>query len=637
MATTAPVQPDKLSEAFLHARKCGYAPGASDDEARPLWNEERFRAQTDLFWLAHHVLGYDLVDNFNCPNHKRQMSDIEAPCPICQVDMIPYEGGIPVGQSPHRQICSFFVQKNPHKSLPSQDTIKKRLLMYPRGSFKSSINEADTIQWIICFPNIRIGLMTAEEGLAIEFISKIKSFFQVPEDDAGTKIYTHFQLLFPEHCVPAKKKEDETKFLSPGRTKKITQATLSAISLKASTSGKHYDVGVFEDCVSNSNSGYLSTPDQRVQIRKTMELAQSLIDPYGYINIIGTPYENDDAYSYFVANYDKDDFIYKQRSCWEVKSTSLKKKPEDLTEEDYNLLFPRDSKQNDEDGTVGFPRLTYKFLKSKAIDAHNFACQYLCRPASGTTTVSFTEGLLKSHIVQSTGLPQLYRPFSAWDFAYSDNVGRDYSVGCAGWYDDIYDRLFILEIVRGRFNKSELSYQVAKQATRWKVESLSVEKSPGADFLENDIRKDLAKLGYADCPSINWFPVDNTKNAKNNRAQMVETWLTSDRLWFSAEIPIMSDVVREFVNYKAGSKRKDDCVDSIAHLIGQCPAAREIPQTEKARQQASWDILAQKQLHDRIYGVRENATPIQEFVPPSHVGGYPVACSGCGFSPCICH
>src|SRR3954462_642625 len=173
----------KIDDAFAHARKNDYEPEITDEvAARKQWDAERFRAQTDLFWLAKDVLGYDLVHNWVCPEHPAITTEDEGPCPLCELPMQRYSGGIPTGTSPHRQICDSFVKKDPTKTIPNQDTLKKRILMCPRGSFKSSINEADTVQWIIAFPDIRIGLLTAAEDLAINFVSKIKSFFQVVED-----------------------------------------------------------------------------------------------------------------------------------------------------------------------------------------------------------------------------------------------------------------------------------------------------------------------------------------------------------------------------------------------------------------------------------------------------------------------
>ena len=60
----------------------------------------------------------------------------------------------------HEEICnSFFVQKDPtfitFDHFADQYTdLKQRVLLVPRGGFKSSIDMADCIQWIICFPAI---------------------------------------------------------------------------------------------------------------------------------------------------------------------------------------------------------------------------------------------------------------------------------------------------------------------------------------------------------------------------------------------------------------------------------------------------------------------------------------------------
>lgn len=62
----------------------------------------------------------------------------------------------------HAPICNFFVQKDPSKPHYLQDDIKERLLLYPRGSFKSTLDIIDCVQWMINFPDIRILILAAD-------------------------------------------------------------------------------------------------------------------------------------------------------------------------------------------------------------------------------------------------------------------------------------------------------------------------------------------------------------------------------------------------------------------------------------------------------------------------------------------
>lgn len=561
-------------------RKYGY-------EDMSVWQADRLRCQTDLFWFAKEVLGYHLVE--------------------C-----------------HRLITTdFFVKKDPSVKIEDLSTVKSRLVLYPRGSFKSSIDEADTVQWIVTYPNIRIALLTATDKLGIAFVSKVKSFFQISEQ---VKL-TQFQMLFFEHCVSATKREAEEMFMTRARTTILAQPTLEALSIKAGTSGLHYDVGKFDDVVSNQNSGPGSSADQREIIYQAIRFAAALIDPFGYKFYIGTPYNDDDAWSYLQEK--TLGLVVLKAPALKIKPHAIRKPFLELEDEDVDLLFPYDA--------LGRPRLTLGFLKGEYhAEEYVFSCNYLLDPAR-TRTVRFTEELLRSRVTQESGLPQpgTYRVFSAWDFADSTGKDSDYSVGTVGMLD-VLGRLFVVEVLRGKFSPSELAFKVADQAARWRVEKIYIEKSPGADFLQNDILRELNRCGYSECPYPEYFPVDNQKGAKEKRRELLESYLTNKLLWFSSALPNFQVILDEFLNTKSSSKRKDDIIDSIAHLARIIPPSADIPKSEIEQSQIVWDVLAQKQLQDMYFGVRENATPQPlPDLPMTTFEGSPVACPHCGFSPCL--
>lgn len=568
-----------------------------------VWEQDFRNGQTDLYWLSTELLGLDLV-----PEVHRPITD------------------------------DFFVKKNPYidarnwkDAVAKQSTVKNRMLLYPRGTFKSSIDGADVVQWILCFPNIRLIYMTAEETLATDFVRQTKSFFQIADDTPLTR----FQMLYFMHCVPAKKKEAEDQFLSPARTEKQPQPTILSLSLGMSSAGKHADVGKFDDCVSNKNSGPRATPDQRKAVADEIKLARPIVDLYGYRDYVGTPYDPSDAYTSIQESIP--DLKVLIEPAWTVKSGARKKKIDELTEDDVVLLFPVDG--------AGTERLTFKALMTEyRSDAFIFSCQYMINPQLAKT-VKFDEPMLRRQIISPEQFPQpgTYFICIAWDLADTDNKKSDYSVGTVGMFTTegpLAGRMFIPEIVRGKFGKAELPFQIARLANRWKpVRILGIEDAPGAQFLENDIVRALTIVGYTDCPAIEWIPVDNQKGAKNVRAELVETILVNNELFFSSEIDILDDVVREFVRFKPGTNRKDDAVDSVAHCTRYKPKDIHVPQTEQEKISAAWDVLARKQNHEKQFSYRENELkesgghwktdgydrrPAPPAPPPTHWEGLPI-------------
>jgi hypothetical protein len=61
-------------------------------------------------------------------------------------------------------------------------------------------NSGDTMQWILCFPDIVIIILTAADDLATDFVEELKNYFLAEkDDDTGAWIRsTLFQALFPE-------------------------------------------------------------------------------------------------------------------------------------------------------------------------------------------------------------------------------------------------------------------------------------------------------------------------------------------------------------------------------------------------------------------------------------------------------
>lgn len=72
--------------------------------------------------------------------------------------------GYSVSEKAHRDIIeNFFLKKNPDVPLDDLSGEKQdRLLFAPRDSYKSSIANADDVQSIICYPNIKIGIQSSK-------------------------------------------------------------------------------------------------------------------------------------------------------------------------------------------------------------------------------------------------------------------------------------------------------------------------------------------------------------------------------------------------------------------------------------------------------------------------------------------
>lgn len=524
----------------------------SGDKLGNFGNSLRQLGQEDLYFLAWKILQKDLV----------------------------YET--------HFLVCDFFVHKRApllsekwKEVFTSLDEVKNRLLLYPRGSYKSTIDVVDAVQWIICFPNIRILFLTGDKELGRGFLSDLQDYF-VRGDEP-----TLFQLLFSEHCIDVKDKY-ERKFITPARTESLTQPTAEYNSLESSLSGRHYDVIKPDDAVTNENS---QTLEGLVKVRRNFYINRKMLMPYGYCDGIGTRYSDADLWGYMIEKareYEKENgqlnLKYLCAASYIVKPEAAYKTEDELTEDDVILLFPK--------------VLTWKFLmKERHDDPESFASQYMNKPLS-KKKVRASEDLVRSHTIPCEQLPVISKIYIQWDLAYSAKNGRDFAVGAIGAVDE-QNRLFILDVSRDRYPTGrDLAFVIVNLIARHNPELTRIEDSVGARWLESDILFWAQQMGIE--PRIEWVAVDNTPGAKEARIRvLVETLLPAGRVWFSSAISCYEDMMAELTKFN----RKDDIADALSRLVEVLPQRPlEVPESEKVQRQNAWNLLRAKMTHDMIYG-----------------------------------
>src|SRR5207253_3351796 len=391
-----------------------------------VWQAKKRQAQTDLFWLCQ-LLGYA------------------------------------VSEKAHRDIIeNFFLKKNPDVLLDDLSGEKQdRLLFAPRDSYKSSIANADDAQWVICYPNIKLGIQSSKIDRATGFVDEIKNFFLTPEDADGNLTLTRFQVLFPDHVLPERSRGASGSFTTPARTRYSKEATAQALSIEESKASGHYNKGRNDDVISESNSGYDSTPEARAIVGKKLIESRNLFDTILYI---GTPQWEDDGYGMLQENLGECLTVV-VKAAWEVKDASASKAEAELTEADYDLLFPFDAN--------GKAKLTYRVLRSsQRANPDSFRTQQLCQ-VNKQKRVHITEGMVRSHLLREGFFSFEKTPvISTWDLGYAlDN--RDFSVGSAG-FKDASRGAILLDSVRGRWNKDDLCKVMAEQAARIRVQVIAM-------------------------------------------------------------------------------------------------------------------------------------------------------------------
>ena len=556
----------------------------------------RFLAQTNLFFLCR-LLGYaDMSDDpylwFNEETKKWETHNT------------------------HESICNdFFTRKDPTKKnfkafAASYIDQKQRLLLVPRGGFKSTMNMADTAQYIINYPEVTVLVLSGVLKLAEKFIGEIKSYFTLEEGSAEFLDlivpkkafrpkelgdgYSIFQMLFAEHCIPVDDGK-ATEFQTAASPSKGKEPTVFAASIEQSLTGFHVCVLKLDDVVTNENS---LTPDRLKAVNKQVSINQAMLHPYGFYDKIGTWYDTEDTYGKDVSNkkkYDADGEtfpmkIYIRAAWWPNEAARLAGKiEEEMTKSDYILWFDKPD------------QLCYPFLLDKKKTDEYFAIKYLNDPTQ-LHAVKFPRELLIRKTIKAALVPGTGMIVTAVDTAYSTKSWADYTViitalifgGC----------FYIIDMKRDRYDEYRLPAMIAATALQWKPRTICIEDTGKAEkYIKREAEREMDKLRVR-CPlRMVTLGQGTSKKSKAAKAGPVLRFLGDDRLKFVNTCPNLDDLYEEVSKFGTAAATHDDIVDALAILVNEFASYADV---DAKMQAASLDYQPDpkgKSFYDQVYGL----------------------------------
>jgi phage terminase large subunit-like protein len=532
----------------------------------------RRAARADLFFLAKDLLGYDKLT-----------------------------------EHAHREVCAHFVEKDPDAEdfetfARAYTGLHDRLTMLCRGGFKSTIDIADKVQAIICFPDIRINILTDRLELSQEFVAGIVGHFtlQLNGDPAIVNGETSmFQLLFYEFCEATVRNFTGTiqtpQWTTPARqNRRLLSPTVRARGLDAGKTGTHCDWLAIDDAITPESVGTgKSVPGNLRNIETKIAMARKLVVSYGFVDNIGTPQHALDYNAQTVARErqrQKDGLLPLTQV---LIRPAMTRKPgcedvpfEELQEDQAEMWCPE---------VVPFRYLVDEWHRPGGRDT--VATQYLL-DVSLKQLVKFA----REQLVRSTLAPQRIPSASGltvipWDLAYSQTNRADYTVGLpiriAG------GRFYVLDKVRGRFNEDELPAAIAATIYKWMPDRVAIENSQGAKWLRREIQREMEKLGcevpieYVDIGQGIW-----RRNEVN--AGPVVRLLGDQRLFFSTAIPKIEELYDELEAFPH-PQHKDDIVACLNLGVNHFLTAAELTVQESYAPAPDQDPR-ERLWHEQIYG-----------------------------------
>lgn len=557
----------------------------------------RFMAQTNLFFLC------KLLEIY------KDMSDQQ---------YIWIDGTV---HNTHEEICNdFFVRKDPTKLnfkvfANEYDTAadkKERLLLVPRGGFKSTMNMADSVQWALCFPEVTILVLSGVLSLANKFVGEIKGHFTLEEAIGAEWVGLYvtgknsyrprtmddntpflFQALFAEHCIP----EDDGKaneFQTPAVSNRQKEPTVFSASIEQSLTGFHVCVLKLDDVVTNENS---LTVERLKAVNKQVSINQAMLHPYGFYDKIGTWYDSEDTYGQDIKNaakYAEDGDVFPMkiyiRPCWWATEEAIKagKIDEEMVESDYHLWF----------NVPG--QLTYAFLRNKKKTDPYFAIKYLNDPTQ-MHVVKFPRELLIRKTINAVEVPGTGMIVTCVDTAYSTKSWADYTVIITAL---IYGgRFYIIDMKRGRYDEYTLPAMIAATASQWKPKRICIEESGAIKYIAREVYREMDKLKVRVPVELVPLGKGSKQNSKNTKAGPVLRFLGDDRLKFVNTCPSLDELYDELSKFGTAASTHDDIVDALSILVNQFASYADI---DARLQAASTDYTPDpkgKSFYDQVYGL----------------------------------
>ena len=491
-----------------------------------------------------------------------------------------------ITEESHGPILSLFVKKDDSKKLRDQDTRKLRLLLWPRGGMKSTIDVIDSVQWILNFPEIRILYLTGDNDLAEKFVKETKGHF-VQKTDKPTLM----NLFFPEFCFEEKSVGNVKEFSSPvwlSKKQMRGEPTVQASSIGSGLGGRHYEVIKADDAVYDQNS---RTDETCANVAKQLSLTArhgKMLRQWGYFDAVGTRYHDDDYYGHIIEK-NIGDLKVTSGKCWTLTENpttgqlilvgkAIVIKPEvvaRLEKEGRPVNYI-------EAGIDGCDLLLpdimpYSFLMGEFADnEETFEGQLNQNPRSAGST-TFDRPLLLRNTVPFTDMPYRGPVSITWDFAgpFNKKKGRDHCTASVAMWNE-KGTCYITELIRSRFRPADLAKAVADLAKKYHPFIVGIEDAGGARWLEDSINSEARKTNdpyvIQICSKIDWIPPSNVKGAKLLRIASLHPWFVDGRMKLANYLlnGQMELVYSEFERCLHGTGH-DDIPDAVSYQLRYAP------------------------------------------------------------------
>jgi hypothetical protein len=457
-----------------------------------------------------------------------------------------------------------YTQEDVKQALAGQSTFHQRLLISSRNSYKSTYNICDMISWVLCFGgDLRILMISATKPLSKGFAKLFRGYFTVK----NARLPTLFNQLFPEHMTTPEE-GNSLSYTSPMRQLDLIQPTLTSTSLETEgLAGERADLIVAEDLAEISNS---SNPEQREKTLEKFDLACELLEPTGFLQVIGTPFAPGDIYSTLLAREQErikaglePRLLHTICPAWTV-NPGVKKEAYDktLTAEEVTLLFP---------SRLTFPNLMAKLRDSLKTFRQQSLCQWVSENEEEKCT--FDMDVIQDHLrpvaffqdarviktclivdpaLSTSGISDFTALLTMKIMQRSE--GRDFAV--------------CLNLELERLRQHEIALHILAEYKKHNHTHILVERTGQYEALQRELAMQAVRQKVT-LPSVYWKPTVSAGISPKSKVMRIKNTnipLNEGRLWFTPGVwnDALFDQYSRFNMMKSSGSKHDDGIDAVS-------------------------------------------------------------------------
>lgn len=429
---------------------------------------------------------------------------------------------------------------------------RRNLYLMQRGSIKTGlITVAANVQRILRNPEIRILVSSNKAENAQDMLREIK----------GALVHPVLLQCFPDilYRDPAREAPKWTESdIIVKRKSHHKESTVETIGVTGELTSKHYDHMTFDDIVGKENS---QTREARQQVKKFLQVAQSLADPGATQDYVGTPWDQDDAWAW----------LLEQRAqglplglytapCWVPDPDGV---DSGTSAGKVRVTFPErffvdPDLTRDEPGKENL--LFIRRIKGVA----EFSAQYLLNPMPADTAYFPWEKIVVKKRAEMPAFDRMHLVMTV-DPAISVNGWSDYSaIAVTGFDGD--GIMHILDLRRGKWEESELIAQIFDAYARFPgiaivgFETFAWQKM----FRHLIVSEGEARGVYLPAVKLE----RDTKQSKNTRIRALEPYWSRGEIVIAEECPAREDFREEAARWRPDKQNThDDLLDSVVDSL----------------------------------------------------------------------